>query len=144
MYKIGLRSGAPVSVGHMMEVEGNMAATDISRGQVVCIINGYIYYASEEENKCPDALVSSIEKDSEGTPIRGTVMLLTPDMFLEAPVAGTDAQIAGLKNGKYIAFNNTGVDASATSAFCQIIDTLGAKKAGDKILVRFVKKEGNE
>ena len=141
MYKIGLRSGAPVSVGHMMEVAGTVAYTDIAPGTLICIVEGMMENAPT--GGCPDAVVSSVEMNRSGVPIRGTVMLLTPDMFLEAPVAGTDAQIAGLKNGNYIAFNDTGVDASATSAFCQIIDTLGAKKAGDKILVRFVKKEDN-
>ena len=141
MYKIGLRSGAPVSVGHMMEVAGTDTYTDIAPGTLICIVEGMMETAPA--GGCPDAVVSSVEENSSGVPIRGTVMLLTPDMFLEAPVAGTDAQIAGLKNGNYIAFNDTGVDASETSAFCQIIDTLGAKKAGDKILVRFVKKEDN-
>lgn len=141
MYKIGLRSGAPVSVGHMLEVEGTVAYTAIDPGTLICIVEGVMEEAPA--GGCPDAVVSSVEKDSSGTPIRGTVMLLTPDMFLEAPVAGTDVQIAGLKNGNYIGFNGTGVDASGTSKYCQIIDTLGAKKAGDKILVRFVKKEDN-
>ena len=65
-------------------------------------------------------------------------MLLTPDMYLEAPVSGTDAQIEGLYPGVFVGYNSTGVNAATTSTYCQIIDTLGAKKAGDKILVRFI------
>jgi hypothetical protein len=137
MYKIGLRSGAPVSVGHMMEVTYSVAYA-VNKGHVICIVEGMAKHA---ENTCPDAIVSDMNvKDDEGTV---TVMLLTPDMLLEVPVKGTDVQIAGLQNGAYIKYAQDHVDASGTSYFCQIIDTLGAKKAGDKILVRFVEKEDN-
>lgn len=137
MYKIGLRSGAPVNVGHMMEVAYSDAFS-VYKGEVVCIIEGL---AKHVESACPDAIVSDMNvKNNEGTV---TVMLLTPDMFLEVPVMGTDVQIAGLQNGQFIKYTGDHVDASGESAFCQIIDTMSAKTEGDTILVRFVKKEGN-
>ena len=139
MYKIGLRSGAAVSAGHMMEVAGTLICTSINPGDVVCIVDGEMKYTPTEG--CPDALVSAVEKDSSGNPIRGTVMLLTPDMFLEVLVMGTDDQISRLANGKYIQFDTDCVYASGTSEYCQIIDTLSAKTAGDTILVRFIRKE---
>lgn len=142
MYKIGLRSGSPVSAGHMMEIDGTEAYTDVSEGDVVCIVNGVMMYSP---NECPDAIVSSITSRAtigdNNYPEKAVVMLLTPDMFLEAPVSGTEIQISNLSAGRYIGYTSSDVDAGGTSEFCQIIDTLGAKKAGDKILVRFVKKE---
>lgn len=138
MYKIGLRSGAPVNVGHMMEVKYNSVSA-VDKGEVVCIVDGFANHPSE--SNCPDAIVSDkIVNGDEGTV---TVMLLTPDMFLEVPVNGTDVQIAGLEAGAYIKFEGGNVDASGESDFCQIIDTMSAKTEGDTILVRFVKKEGN-
>ena len=143
MYKIGLRSGAAVSAGHMMEVEGSIAYRDIEAGDVVCVVGGFASHT--EAGQCPDAIVSSVNckaVDEYGEyPTNITVMLLTPDMFLEVPVSGTDAQISGLKNGAFIGFGNSSVKASETSEFCQIIDTLSAKTAGDTILVRFIRKE---
>ncbi len=140
MYKIGLRSGAPVNVGHMMEVAYSGAYV-VNKGDVVCIVEGMAKHA-DNDIVCPDAIVSDINvKGDDGTV---TVMLLTPDMFLEVPVEGTDVQIAGLKAGAFIEYGSGKVDASGTSTFCQIIDTMSAKTEGDSILVRFVKKEGNE
>ena len=137
MYKIGLRSGAPVNVGHMMEVAYSVAYV-VNKGDVVCIVEGM---AKHVDDACPDAVVSDINvKNDNGTV---TVMLLTPDMFLEVPVKGTDVQIAGLKAGAYIKYDRDHVDASGTSDFCQIVATNSAKTEGDTILVRFVKKEGN-
>lgn len=136
MYKIGLRSGAPVNVGHMMEVKANYAG--LYAGEVVCIVDGEAKIATD---RCPDAIVS--DKVVIGETEMLTVMLLTPDMLLEVPVKGTDVQIANLQNGVYIKYADDHVDASGASAFCQIIDTMSAKTEGDTILVRFVKKEGN-
>lgn len=135
MYKIGLRDGSPVSVGRMIEVDG--AVDTISTGELLCIINGTANLGSGTQ--CPDALASeTYGKTDAGYPKKVVAMLLTEDMFLEAPVTGTDSVIAALTAGEFISFHSTGVTAGGTSTFCQIVDTLGAKKSGDKILVRFL------
>lgn len=135
MYKIALRDGSPVSVGRMIEVDG--AADKISTGQLLCIIEGRSYLGSSAQ--CPDALASEAYGDTGGGyPEKVVAMLLTEDMFLEAPVSGTDSNIAALTAGEFIAFDCETVTAGTTSNFCQIVDTLGAKKSGDKILVRFL------
>lgn len=105
------------------------AGTANARGDVGTITTGSFSFSA---SVCPDAVVSEIANG------KATVMLLTPDVVLEASVSGSDAQIAALKTGAFIKFTQTGVDASGTSANCQIVDTLSAKTAGDKILVRFI------
>ena len=125
MYKIGLRSGAPVSAGHMIAVTGS-----VSEGQLVCILNDSATAAST--SACPDGVVSQVE-DNEVI-----VMLIDADMILEAPVSGTDVNIGNLVPGKLVGFDSNGVDAGATSNYCQVVATNSAKTAGDTILVRFV------
>ena len=125
MYKIGLRSGAPVSAGHMIATTGSVSA-----GQLVCILNGTASAATT--SSCPDGVVSQVE-DNEVI-----VMLIDADMILEAPVSGTDTNIGNLVPGKLIGFDSNGVNAGATSKYCQVVATNSAKTAGDTILVRFV------
>ena len=126
MFKFALVSGSPVNVGQMVEVA---AGTANARGDVGQITTGSFAFSA---SACPGAVVSDI---ADG---KAVAMILTPDVVVEAPVSGTDSQIGALKAGAFIKFTQTGVDASATSAFCQIVDTNSAKTAGDKIYVRFV------
>ena len=138
MYKIGLRDGSPVSAGRMVELKGNEAYTGpFNPGDLVCIIEGSLKYVNP--NDCPDAVVSETYDNPE-TQYTDTAicMLLTEDMLLEAPIRGTDEQIEDLYPGEFVGYDSTGVNAAGKSAYCQVIDTLGAKKAGDKILVRFI------
>ncbi len=137
MYKIGLRDGSPVSAGRMVELKGNGAYSGAFKpGDAVCIIEGSLKYAGDS---CPDAIVSEVYDDPK-TEYTDTAicMLLTEDMLLEVPVEGADEQIADLAPGKFIKFTAREVDASGTSEYCQVMDTLGAKTEGDKILVRFI------
>lgn len=139
MYKIGLRDGSPVSAGRMVELKGGEAYTNAFKpGQAVCIIEGVLKYAGVQ-GSCPDAIVSEVYDDPETLYTDTAIcMLLTEDMLLEVPVKGTDAQIEHLEAGIFIGFGDFEVDASGTSEYCQVMDTLGAKTAGDKILVRFI------
>ncbi len=136
MYKIALRDGSPVNAGRMIEVDGS--ANFAQLGELVCVIEGGAQ--TVDGRFCPDAIVSeAYGKKEMGYPEKVVVMLLTEDMILEAPVVGSDINIAALSPGKFIAFANTGVLADeAASQYCQIVDTQSAQKSGDKILVRFL------
>lgn len=134
MYKIGLRDGSPVSAGRMFESVVNQVSP-VREGDIACIVGCELIYGP---GCCPDALVSQVYTGPDTQNKRAIAMLLTEDMLLEAPVRGTDTQIATLTAGKFISFDVSNVDASGTSEYCQVMDTLGAKTAGDKILVRFI------
>ena len=140
MYKIGLRSGAPVSAGHMIAVPGNSVTGNARPGQLVCVLQDGIYAATNTD--CPDGIVSQWDEENTGEygsyPNEAIVMLIDADMILEAPVSGTDVNIENLVPGKFIGFDSNGVNAGATSKYCQVVATNSAKTAGDTILVRFV------
>ena len=128
MYEIGLRDGARSNAGRV-SVHGGVSG--LKTGQLVALGNdGKI--ATYANTKAPFAVVSGVIGDEI------TVMQITGDMYMIAPVSGTDAQIAALADGEYIGVTAEGVDAGVTdSTFCRIVSTNGAKTAGDKILVRF-------
>lgn len=135
MYKIGLRSGSPVSAGQMIQLPGG--ANQLEVGTIACCVDGNVQ--NTDGDRCPDVLIGQVgDLDEYGYAGWATCMLLTSDMILEAPISGTDQQIAYLNAGKLIKFTRRGVDASGTSEYCQVVDTLGAKTAGDPVLVRFI------
>lgn len=135
MYKIGLRSGSPVSAGQMIQLPGG--ANQLEVGTIACCVNGFV--ANLDMDQCPDVLIGQAgDLDEYGYAGWATCMLLTDDMILEAPISGSAEQIASVNAGKFIKFTRRGVDASGDSKYCQVVDTLGAKTAGDPVLVRFI------
>lgn len=136
MYKIGLRSGSPVSAGQMIQLPGG--ANQLEVGTIACCVSGNVANL-DSADKCPDVLIGQVgDLDEYGYAGWATCMLLTGDMILEAPISGSAEQIASINAGKLIKFTRYGVDASGTSEYCQVVDTLGAKTAGDPVLVRFI------
>lgn len=131
MYKIGLRDGSPVSVGRMIEVDGEANST-INTGHAICIVDGVAKPLAL--GICPDAIASEAYKEGNKTKI--VAMLLTEDMILEVPALVSD--VSNVKVGAFIGCGADNVNDSEGSDFCQIIDTLDFKKSGDKILVRFL------
>ena len=127
------------------EATGQVVAYNgkLNPGTLICILEGSLKYVTVKD--CPDAVICQITEDNPNTSYTDSAicMLLTPDMYLEAPVSGTDAQIEGLLPGEFVGYTGTSVNAATTSAYCQVIDTFGAKKAGDKILVRFINNNNN-
>ena len=136
MYKIGLRSGSPVSAGQMIQLRGGANVLEV--GTIACCVNGWV--SNLNGNLCPDVLIGQVGDLDDETGYAGwaTCMLLTEDMILEAPISGTDSQIQNVYAGQLIKFTSNGVDASGSSEYCQVVDTLGAKTAGDPVLVRFI------
>ena len=135
MYKIGLRSGSPVSAGQMIQLPGG--ANQLVVGAIACCVYGRV--SNLDGDLCPDVLIGQTgDLDEYGYAGWATCMLLTEDMILEAPISGTDLQIESVQAGKLISFDRYGVSASGSSEYCQVVDTLGAKTAGDPVLVRFI------
>ena len=129
MYKIALRNGSPVNVGQMMELP---KSTIMEPGMLVCIVDGQAQQITL--GLCPDAIVSAVNGDL------ATVMLLGEDIILEAEVTtGSSSDFAALAAGKIYNAASEGVSIGEEGVYCQVIDTLDAKKQGDKILVRFIK-----
>ena len=136
MYFIGLRDGSPISVGRM---GGFKASAELTANTGMLIdIDASGRLVAYDGTAAPFGVVSSshdggkAKKDEEVT-----VMQMNSDIYLDAVVSGTDEAIEALKDGAYIKATATGVVAGETSAFCRIVSTNGAKKAGDKVLVRF-------
>ena len=135
MYKIGLRSGSPVSAGQMIQLPGG--ANQLVVGAIACCVEGRV--SNLDGDRCPDVLIGQAgDLDEYGYAGWATCMLLTEDMILEAPISGTDLQIESVHAGKLISFDRYGVSASGSSEYCLVVDTLGAKTAGDPVLVRFI------
>jgi hypothetical protein len=131
MYKIALRNGSPVNVGQMMEMKFPVGAP-MSPGYLVCIVDGMAETLTLGD--CPDAIVSAVNGNL------ATVMLLGEDIILETEVtAGSSSDFAALAAGKLYNADSDGVNIAEEGIYCQVIDTLDAKKSGDKILVRFIK-----
>ena len=126
MYKIAMRNGSPVNVGQMIEIDKGSAIAE--PGSLICIVDGVA--VDMTLGVCPDALVSSVDGD------KVTAMLLTEDMILEVPIFGES--MTYLKTGALVTGEADSVNIDETGNYCQIVDTLDAKKAGDKILVRFI------
>lgn len=135
MFKVAMVANAPVSVGHMIEILAGFPGT-LKKGSLCCIVEGTTQSA---EGNCPDGVISDIVK--VGDDEYHTVMLLTPDVILAAPVSNYSD---GKPTGSYVGYSNTGVDMSGQSSWCQVVDLLSAEKNGDTILVRFVKKDGGK
>lgn len=127
MYKIALRNGSPTNVGQMMELPINGT---VKPGYAVCIVDGQAKALTLGD--CPDAIVSAVN----GT--LATVMLLGEDIILEVDIT-TGTKFTALAAGKFCSAEMDGVNIDGDGDVCQVIDTLGAKKTGDKILVRFIK-----
>lgn len=132
MFKVAMVANAPVSVGHMIELAAGFPDT-LEKGSLCCIVGGATTSAA---GNCPDGVISDIVKVGDAE--IHTVMLLTPDVILAAPISNySTSKLVG----NYVGYTDTGVDMSNSSSWCQIVDSLGAEKDGDTILVRFVKKE---
>lgn len=132
MYKIALRNGSPVNVGQMIEIDKGAAIA--KPGNLICIVAGVAVDLTL--GYCPDALVSSVDGD------KVTAMILTEDMILETTIFG--ASMTHLKTGALVMDDREAVNVDETGSYCQIVDTLDAKKSGDKILVRFIHTNQND
>lgn len=128
MYKIALRNGSPVNVGQMIELP---KSGTLMPGYAVCIVDGQAQQVTL--GLCPDAIVSAVNGDL------ATVMLLSEDIILETVATGVANDFKALAAGKLCNADVEGVNVSEEGSYCQVIDTLDAKKSGDKILVRFIK-----
>lgn len=140
-FKLSMRDGAPVSVGRS-GVFKSASALAVAPGALIGLgDNGKLvsYDPTASGATAPYGVVASSHTD--GTAQAGeeiVVMEITPELYLEAPVAGTDAQIAALVEGAKCGLSTEGVNAAASALdFCRIVALNGAKTAGDRVVIRF-------
>lgn len=139
MFNLVRRDGARENSGHFEALGHNGTAYKV--GQVVALENGKAVLCGGATNaKVPYGIVAR-EEETTGSEV--IVLRITDEMEFDVPITG--ANIAKAVPGFILAINTTdyGSVASAAASLAAdykgavVVDTLGAKNAGDKVTVRF-------
>lgn len=137
MFDLVLRDGANLNIGRANGIKSAEEITinlghlvDVSDAGAVTVFSG---------TKAPYGIVTrSIPGGKTAAGDEVIVTKITTDMIFRASIKnGTAEQIKSLVPGAYIKCGADGVDASAASTFCRIVDMCDAKTIGDRILVSF-------
>ena len=140
MFNLVRRDGARENSGHFESLKHDGTSTYLI-GQVVALEGGVAKHVGGATNaKVPYGIVAR-DEDKSGKEV--IVLRITDEMEFETPITG--ANIAKVTAGFVVAINTTDYGSVASAAEtlgadyvgATVIDTLGAKSAGDKIAVRF-------
>lgn len=140
MFNLVRRDGARENSGHFEALAHDGTSTYLV-GQVVTREGGVAkHVGGATNNKKPYGIVAR-DEDKSGKEV--IVLRITDEMEFEAPITGTN--IAKVVAGFAVAINTTDYGSVASAAAtlgedyvgAEIIDTLGAKTAGDKVAIRF-------
>ena len=135
MFKLVRRDGARENSGHFESLGHNGNAYNI--GQVVTLDGGKaMHWSGPTSTVAPYGIVA---RRAENTDKEVIVLRITNDMEFETLIAtGTTALVPGM--AVPIHTGGTSIQASALGSSAKgviVADTLGAKAAGDKVIVRF-------
>jgi hypothetical protein len=140
MFNLVRRDGARENSGHFESLKHDGTSTYLI-GQVVALEGGVAKHVGGATNaKVPYGIVAR-DEDKSGKEV--IVLRITDEMEFETPITG--ANIAKVTAGFAVAINTTDYGSVASAAATLgadyvgaiVIDTLGAKSAGDKVAVRF-------
>lgn len=141
MFNLVRRDGARENSGHF-EALGHDGSSTYKVGQVVSREDGEAILVGGATNaKVPYGIVAR-DEDLSGKEV--IVLRITDEMEFDVPITGSDANIAKAVPGFVLAINTDYGSVAAAAATlgsdyvgAEVVDTLGAKTAGDKITVRF-------
>lgn len=140
MFNLVRRDGARENSGHFEALAHDGTSTYLV-GQVVSREDGVAKHCGGATNaKKPYGIVAR-DEDKSGKEV--IVLRITDEMDFDVPITG--ANIAKVTPGFVLSINTTDYGSVASAAAtlgtdyfgAKVVDTLGAKSAGDKVTVRF-------